>query len=64
MIFSQNVSSDLWCNELEEWLINRNYNPAVVREQILKPRAHFSKDTLFDKVKEMKNNDRLFLTLT
>ena len=35
----------------------------MVRKQILKTRA-FSRDTLLDKVKEVKNNDRLVLTLT
>ena len=31
-ICSENVSFDLRCNELEEWLIKRNYNPRVVRK--------------------------------
>ena len=62
-IYSENVSYDLRCNELEEWLIKRNYNPTVVRKQILKARA-FSRDTLLDKVKEMRNNNILVLTLT
>ena len=62
-IFSENVSFDLRCNELEEWLMKRNYNPTVVRKQILKARA-FSRDNLLDRVKEVKNNDRLVLTLT
>ena len=35
----------------------------MVRKQILKARAS-SRDTLSDKVKEVRNNDRLFLTLT
>ena len=35
----------------------------MVRKQILKAGA-FSRDTLLDKVKEVKNNDRLVLTLT
>ena len=62
-ICSENVSFDLRCNELEEWLIKRNYNPTVVRKQILKARA-LSRDSLLDKVKEVKNYDRLVLTLT
>ena len=62
-IFLENISFDLRCNELEEWLIKRNYNPTVVRKQILKTRA-FSRDTLLDKVEEVKNNDRLVLTFT
>ena len=62
-ICSENVSFDLRCNELEEWLIKRNYNPRVVRKQILKARA-LSRDSLLDKVKEVKNYDRLVLTLT
>ena len=62
-ICSENVSFDLWCNELEECLIKRNYNPTVLRKQILKVRA-FSRDALLDKVKEVRNNDRLVLTLT
>ena len=53
----------LQCNELEKWLIKRNYNPTVVREQILKARA-FSRDALLEKVKEVTNSDRLVLTLT
>ena len=59
----ENVSFDLRCNELEEWLIKRIYNPTVIRKQILKARA-FSRDTLLDKVKEVRNIDRLALTLT
>ena len=35
----------------------------MVRKQILKVRA-FSRDTLLDKVKEVRNNDRPVLTLT
>ena len=62
-ISSENVSFDLRCNELEKWLIKRKYNPREIRKQILKARA-FSRDTLLDKVKEVKNNDRLVLTLT
>ena len=31
-ICSENVSFDLRCNELEEWLIEINYNPRVVRK--------------------------------
>ena len=53
---------DLGCNELEEWLIKSNYNPTVVRKQILKARA-FSRDTLLDKTKKVRNSDRLVLTL-
>ena len=56
-------SFDLRCNKLEEWLIKRNYNPTVVRKQILKARV-FSRDTLLDKIKEVRNNDKLVLTLT
>ena len=59
----QNVSFDLRCNELEEWLTKRNYNLTVVRKQVLKARA-YSRDTLLDKVKEVRNNDRFVLTLT
>ena len=62
-ICSQNVSFDLRCNKLEEWLIKRNYNPTVVRKQILKARV-FSRDTLLEKIKEVRNNDKLVLTLT
>ena len=61
-ICSENNCFDLWCNELEEWLIKRNYNPTVVRKQILKARA-FSRDTLLDKTKEVRNSDRVVLTL-
>ena len=59
----ENISFDLQCNELEKGLIKRNYNPTVVRKQIIKART-FSKDALLDKVKEVKNNDRLILALT
>ena len=59
----ENVSFDLWFNKLEECLIKRNYNPTVVRKQIIKDSA-FSRDTLLDKVKEVRNNDQLVLTLT
>ena len=49
--------------ELEEWLIKINYNLIVVRNQILKVMA-FSRDTLLGRVKELKNDVRLTLTLT
>ena len=62
-LYWENISFDLRCNELEEWLIKRNYNPTVVRKQILKARA-FSRDTLLDKTKKVRNSDRLVLTLT
>ena len=62
-ICSENISFDLRCSELEEWLIKRNYNPTVVRKQILKARAS-SRDTLLDKTKEVRNSERLVLTLT
>ena len=62
-ICSDNASFDQRCNELEEWLVKRNYNPNVVRKQVLKVRA-VSTDFLLDKVKEVKNNDRPVLTLT
>ena len=62
-ICSENVSFDLRCKELEEWLIKRNCNPTMVRKQILKTRV-LTRDTVLDKVKEMKNNDILVLTLT
>ena len=47
-ICSENISFDIRCNELEEWLIERNYNLTVVRKQILKART-FSRDTLLEK---------------
>ena len=56
----ENVSFDLRCNEFEKWLFKRNYNPIVVRKPILKARD-FSRDSLLDKVKEVKNYDR-FIT--
>ena len=59
----ENVSFDLRFNKLEECLIKRNYNPTVVRKQIIKD-STFSRDTLLDKVKEVRNNDQLVLTLT
>ena len=60
-ICSENISFDVWYNELEEWLIKRNYNRTVARKQILKARA-FSRDTLLDKTKEVMNSDRLAFT--
>ena len=62
-ICSENISFDLRCNQHEGWLIKRNYNATVVRRQILKARA-FSRDTLLDKTEEVRNSDRLVLTLT
>ena len=62
-ICSKNVSFDLRCNELEDWLIKINYYPTKVRKQIFKARA-FSRGTLLDRVKDVKNNDRLVLALT
>ena len=62
-ICSENVSFDLRCKELEEWLIKINYNTAVVRKQILRARD-FSRHSLLDRVKEVKSNNRLVLTLT
>ena len=61
-ICSENVSFDLRCKELEDWLIKINYNTAVVRKQILRARD-FSRHNLLDRVKEVKSNDRLVLTL-
>ena len=52
------ICQSVLCNEFEEWLIKRYYNPTVVRKQILKASA-FSRGTLLDKVKEVRNNDRL-----
>ena len=57
------MCQSVWCNEFEEWLIKRSYNPTVVRKQISKAWA-LSRGTLLDKVKEVRNNDRLVLTLT
>ena len=62
-ICSENVSFDLRCNEFKKWLIKINCNPTVIRKKILKVRA-FSRDSLLDRVKEVKSNDRLVLTLT
>ena len=59
----ENFSFELQCNKLEGWFIKRNYNPVVVRRQILKARA-FLRDTLLDTFKEVRKNDRLVLTLT
>ena len=59
----ENVSFDLQCNKLEEWLIKGNCNPTVLRKQILKARTFYS-DALLDKVKEFIKNDRLVITLT
>ena len=33
-----NICQSVRCNKLEEWLIKRNYNPTVVRRQILRAR--------------------------
>ena len=60
---SENVSDDLRCSEVEGWLIKRNDNPTVARKQIYKARAFF-RDTLSDKVKEVKNNNMHVFTLT
>ena len=62
-ICSENFSFDLRCNEFEEGLIKRNCNPTVIMNQTLKARV-FSRDTLLDKVKKVRNNDRLVLALT
>ena len=58
-----NICQNVQCNGREEWLIKRNYNPTVVRKQIVKAKA-FSRGTFLEKVKEVKNNDRLVLILT
>ena len=62
-ICSENFSFDLRCNEFEEGLIKRNCNPTVIMNQILKARV-FSRDTLLDNVKKVRNNGRLLLALT
>ena len=62
-ICAENIPFDLWCNELEEWFIERNYNPTVIWKQIPKTKA-FSRDTFLDSVKEVKNNDRFVLAVT
>ena len=59
----ENVSFDLPCKELAECLILKNSNSKVVKKQILKIRA-FSRDTFLDRDKEVKNNDKIVLTLT
>ena len=61
-ICSENVSFDLQCSELEDWLIKRNYNPTVVRKQILKTRA-FSRDTCYIGLKKIKTVIDLSLLL-
>ena len=58
-----NVSFDLRCDELEEWLIKIYYSPTLIRKQIIKARA-VSRDISLDRVKEVKNNDILAITLT
>ena len=59
----ENVSYDLPCKELEECLNKTNYNSTVVRKQVLKTRA-FPRDTLLDRDKEVKNNDKIVLFKT
>ena len=59
----KNVSYDLRCNEVEEWLIKKKFSSTVVRKQILKARV-LSRYALLGKTKEVRNNDRLVLTLT
>ena len=43
--------------------LESGYNPTVVRKKILKATT-FSRDTWLDRVKEVKNNNRLVLTLS
>ena len=61
-ICSETEFLDKRCNQLEEWLLTRNYNPNMVREQILKARSHKRSD-LLNKNKNISNNERVVFSL-
>ena len=54
---------DIHCNNLEKWPSEKGYNENLVRKEILKARSH-SRETLLDKEKMSRNDDRVTFNLT
>ena len=62
-ICSENSSYHKRCNELEVWLRERGYSDKLVRQQILKARAHKRKD-LLNNMKDKRNDYQLVFNIT
>ena len=54
---------DIHCNNLEKWLSEGDYSEKLVRKEILKARSQ-SKETLLDKGKRSRNDDRVNFNIT
>ena len=59
----RNFFFDIHCNNLEKWLSERRYSEKLVRKEILKARSQ-SRETLSDKEKMSRNDDRVIFTIT
>ena len=62
-ISSKNNFFDIHCNNLEKWLSERGYSKKLVRKEILKARSQ-SRETLLDKEKRSRNDDRVTFNIT
>ena len=62
-ICSKNIFFDIHCNNLEKWLSERGYSEKLVRKEILKARSQ-SRETLLDKEKRSRNDDRVTFNIT
>ena len=62
-ICSDPNSFDRRCNDLEKWLIERNYSQREIRKQILRARG-FSRDTLLDRENTREEQNKITFNLT
>ena len=62
-ICSKNNFFDIHCNNLEKWLSERGYSEKLVCKEILKARSQ-SRETLLDKEKRSRNDDRVTFNIT
>ena len=62
-ICSKDNFFDIHCNNLEKWLSERGYSKTLVRKEILKARSQ-SRETLLDKEKRSRNDDRVTFNIT
>ena len=62
-VCSKNNFFDIHCNNLEKWLSERGYSEKLVRKEILKARSQ-SRETLLDKEKISRNDDRVTFSIT
>ena len=54
---------DIHCNNLERWLSERGYSEKLARKEILNARSQ-SRETLLDKEKRSRNDDRVTFNIT